>query len=107
MTAVPTTAPTQAAQSAVKVLDVLNVLLRHFVHGLTPGELAKATGLAPSAITRYVATLEARHFAERIPETGRIRPSVRLAKDAVAILRELDHAEARLEELKGRLIVAR
>jgi DNA-binding IclR family transcriptional regulator len=107
MTAVSTTATTQAAQSAVKVLDVLNVLLRHFAHGLTPGELAKATGLAPSAITRYVATLEARHFAERIPETGRIRPSIRLAKDAMAILRELDHAEERLGELKSRLMFNR
>lgn len=91
------------SQSAGKVLDVLNVLLGHFAHGLTPTELAKATGLDPSAITRYVATLEEAGFAERIPETGRIRPSVRLAQQAVAILRSLDSAKQRIDEIQNRL----
>ena len=91
------------SQSAGKVLDVLNVLLGHFAHGLTPTELAKATGLDPSAITRYVATLEEKGFAERIPETGRIRPSVRLAQHAVGILRSLDAAKQRVDEIVHRL----
>ncbi|MGQ0708730.1 MAG: helix-turn-helix domain-containing protein [Rhodoferax sp.] len=90
-------------QSAGKVLDVLNVLLGHFAHGLTAGELAKATGLSPSNITRYVATLEAAGFAERIPETGRIRPSTRLAQHAVGILRSLDSARQRIDEITNRL----
>ena len=91
------------SQSAGKVLDVLNVLLGHFAHGLTPTELAKATGLDPSAITRYVATLEEKGLAERIPETGRIRPSVRLAQHAVGILRSLDAAKQRVDEIVHRL----
>lgn len=91
------------SQSAGKVLEVLNVLLGHFAHGLTPTELAKATGLEPSAITRYVATLEERGFAERIPETGRIRPSSRLAQHAVSILRSLDSARQRIDEIANRL----
>ena len=91
------------SQSAGKVLEVLNVLLGHFAHGLTPTELAKATGLEPSAITRYVATLEEKGFAERIPETGRIRPSVRLAQHAVGILRSLDAAKQRVVEIVHRL----
>ena len=91
------------SQSAGKVLDVLNVLLGHFAHGLTPTELAKATGLDPSAITRYVATLEEKGFAERVPETGRIRPSVRLAQHAVGILRSLDAAKQRVDEIVHRL----
>lgn len=95
------------SQSAGKVLDVLNVLLGHFAHGLTPTELAKTTGLDPSAITRYVATLEERGFAERIPETGRIRPSVRLAQQAVGILRNLESAKGRLDELTSRLTIQR
>ncbi|NLR73554.1 helix-turn-helix domain-containing protein [Leeia aquatica] len=93
----------KTSQSAGKVLDVLNVLLGHFAHGLTPTELAKATGLEPSAITRYVATLEDKGFAERIPETGRIRPSTRLAQHAVGILRSLDAARQRIEEITNRL----
>ena len=91
------------SQSAGKVLDVMNVLLGHFAHGLTPTELAKSTGLEPSAITRYVATLEEKGFAERIPETGRIRPSSRLAQHAVSILRSLDSARQRIDEMTNRL----
>ncbi|MBN3833664.1 MAG: helix-turn-helix domain-containing protein [Burkholderia contaminans] len=94
-------------KSAEKVLEVLNVLLGHFAHGLTPGELAKATSLSPSNITRYVATLEAMGFAERIPETGRIRPSVRFAQHAMAIARSLDAARNRLDELATRLATPR
>lgn len=95
--------PKGTSQSAGKVLDVLNVLLGNFAHGLTPTELAKATGLEPSSITRYVATLEERGFAERIPETGRIRPSSRLAQHAVSILRSLDSARQRIDEITNRL----
>ena len=90
-------------QSAGKVLEVLNVLLGHFAHGLTPTDLVKATGLSASNITRYVATLEAAGFAERIPETGRIRPSSRLAQHAVSILRSLDSAKRRIDEMTNRL----
>ena len=90
-------------QSAGKVLEVLNVLLGHFAHGLTPTDLVKATGLSASNITRYVATLEAAGFAERIPETGRIRPTSRLAQHAVSILRSLDSARQRIDEMTNRL----
>ena len=90
-------------QSAGKVLEVLNVLLGHFAHGLTPTDLVKATGLSASNITRYVDTLEAAGFAERIPETGRIRPSSRLAQHAVSILRSLDSARQRIDEMTNRL----
>lgn len=91
------------SQSAGKVLDVLSVLLNHFAHGLTPSEIAKATGLDPSSITRYVCTLEEKGFAERIPETGRIRPSSSFARHAVSILRSLDAAKSALESLQRSL----
>jgi DNA-binding IclR family transcriptional regulator len=90
-------------QSADKVLAVLNVLLGHFAHGLTPGDLVKATGLAASNITRAVATLEAAGFVERIPETGRLRPSIRIARAAVAILHSIEAAKARLDEINTRI----
>ncbi len=95
--------PKGSSQSAGKVLEVLNVLLGHFAHGLTPTDLVKATGLSASNITRYVATLEAAGFAERIPETGRIRPSTRLAQHAVSILRSLDSARQRIDEITNRM----
>jgi DNA-binding IclR family transcriptional regulator len=99
--------PNHTAKSAEKVLEVLTVLLGHFAYGLTPGELARATGLSPSNITRYVATLEEKGFAERIPETGRIRPSVKFAAHAIGILRSVENARSRLDELSTRLSTTR
>lgn len=94
---------TQDSESAGKVLAVLDVLLRNFAHGFSPTELAKETGLSPSAITRYVTTLQNSGFAERIQETGRIRPSHRIAQQAVQILQSLDGAATRIEESRQRL----
>lgn len=78
-------------------------LLGHFAHGLTPTDLVKATGLSASNITRYVATLEAAGFAERIPETAASASSSRLAQHAVSILRSLDSARQRIDEMTNRL----
>ncbi|MCL7420867.1 MAG: helix-turn-helix domain-containing protein, partial [Methylobacter sp.] len=90
-------------KSAAKVLAVLDVLLRNFAHGFSATQLAQETGFSASDITRYVGTLERAGFAERIQETGRIRPSHRLARHAVQILHSLDAAQNRLIEARNRL----
>lgn len=90
-------------ESALKVLAVLDVLFRNFAHGFAPGELAECTGFSPSDITRYVKTLEAGGFAERIPETGRIRPSHRLAQRAIQIMRSLDAAKEQIDSSVSRI----
>ena len=92
-----------ALKSAPKVLDVLNVLMGHFVHGLTLTDLAKATGNPMPTVSRYVDALESKGFAERIPETGRIRPSIRFAQLAVGILSDVERAQGRLSEIQTRL----
>jgi DNA-binding IclR family transcriptional regulator len=94
------TGPTKAA---LKVFQTLDALLPHFVHGLTPSDLAKATGFPATAITHYVVTLIEAGFAERIEETGRIRPAMRLARAAVTILSEVDKTQRRLDEVKARI----
>ena len=96
---------TKPVESASRVLEVMTVLLGHFAHGMTPTELAKATKFDPASITRYVTTLEEKGFAERIPETGRIRPSHRLAQHAYSILNSLDEAQRRIEESRSRLTI--
>lgn len=96
-------AKTRINQSGEKILDVLNVLLRHFAYGLTSTDLVKATGLSACNITGYVNTLESKGFAERIPETGRIRPSHKLAQHAVNIMRDLDEAKNRIDESLNRM----
>lgn len=93
----------QDNKSAGKVLKVLDVLLRNFAHGFSPTELVKETGYSPSDITRYVSTLESGGFAERIPETSRIRPSHRFAQHAVQILKSLETAKDRIKESQERL----
>ncbi len=93
----------QTSRTAEKVLDVLEVLLANFAHGLTPGDIAKSTGLDASGVTRYIATLEQKGFVERIAETGRIRPSVRLARQTMAILKSLDDNKRRVDELIHRM----
>ena len=90
-------------QSAGKVLDVLNVLIENFAHGLTPTDISRACQIPASAVTRYVQTLEEKGFAERVPETGRIRPSIRFGRMAASIFNSLNEARRRMDELHSRL----
>lgn len=90
-------------KSAEAILAVLDLLLRHTVHGLTASDICKATGYTAPNVSRYVATLEATGWAERIPETNRIRASVRVAQRAVTVLNEFDKAQQRLTELRTRM----
>lgn len=94
---------TQEIGSSLKVLKVLDVLLRNFAHGFSPKELKEATDFSGTDITRYVNTLVQAGFAERITETGRIRPSHRLAQQAVQILKSLENAAERITESQQRL----
>jgi DNA-binding IclR family transcriptional regulator len=93
----------QDIKSAVKVFAVLDVLLCNFAHGFSPKELIEATGFSGTDITRYVSTLIQVGYAERIQETGRIRPSERLARHAVQILNSLNAAEKQLADLNQRI----
>lgn len=90
-------------KSAIKVLAVLDVLLRNFAHGFSPKELIEATGFSGTDITRYVNTLEQAGFAERITETGRIRPSHNHARFCVQIMNSLDEASRRTQESINRI----
>jgi len=93
-----------AVESAGRVLDVLDLLLRaDFAYGIAPGDIVRELKLSPSAVTRYVATLEGRDMLERIPETGRLRPALRLVTRLAAIVASLDAAERRMRELATRI----
>lgn len=93
--------------ASATTLDVLAALLAaNYLTGLSATELARATGLSLPNITRHVATLEARGFAERLPETGRIRASHGLARHAVRILASLDASQRRIEATRQTLTQA-
>lgn len=90
-------------KSAEAILTVLDLVLRHKVHGLTSSEIVKATGFSAPNVSRYIATLESTGWAERIPETNRIRASIRVAQRAVGILHDFDRAIERINETKYRM----
>lgn len=92
--------PPEAVRTALRILNLLG---RHFAHGLANKDIAATLGLDPSMVTRHVAALEAEGFAERIAETGRVRPSVRFGQMAVDILKDLDSATNRYQELNRRI----
>lgn len=95
---------TKSNQSAIKLFTVLDVLWRNFATGYTPGDLVKATGLSASSITVYVNTLIEAGYAERIPETERIRVSVRVSRLALQVLQSVDSEERRITEIRSRLL---
>lgn len=90
-------------QASMTTLRVLRLLEKHFAHGLTNSDISKTVGISQSQVVHHVAALEAEGFAERIPETGRVRPSVRLAQSAFGILKSLEDASARNQELTSRI----
>lgn len=97
-------AKTETVGSAGRVLEVLDLLFKaDFVHGMSPGDIAKDGRMSPSAVTRYVATLLDAGAVERIAETGRLRPSIRWARHAVAVMRSVESGRHRLGELQSRL----
>tara|TARA_Y100001934_G_scaffold157265_1_gene188273 strand:+ start:1755 stop:2051 length:297 start_codon:yes stop_codon:yes gene_type:complete len=90
-------------KSAAAILTVLDLLLRYTVHGLTPTDVVKATGYSAPNVSRYLKTLEETGWAERIPETNRIRASLRVAQRAVAVMNDFDQAQNRLMETRARI----
>lgn len=90
-------------QSSATTLRVLNLLMRHFAHGITNKDIAQALSLQPSAVTRHTQILEEEGFAERIAETGRLRASVRMAQACHAIQQDLQRATSRYTELSARI----
>lgn len=95
---------TETVGSAARVLEVLAWLLEaDWYHGVTPGDIAAGCRITPSMATRYVTTLEAAGWIERIPETGRLRVATRMARKTLAVLGSIQAAERRLSELKARI----
>lgn len=94
---------TKTHASAERILTVLDLLMRHFVHGLSASDIVKSENLTAPSVSRYLSTLEATGWAERIPETNRWRASHRVAQRAMTVLSEIDKAEQRLREMRVRL----
>lgn len=85
-----------------RLLALIRVLAGNEVHGLAPGEIAKAQSCSPSLVTRDLANLKEAGFAEQIVETGRWRLGPALVQVALAHTREIEKAERKLAETRQR-----
>jgi len=93
----------RTTNSASKVLKVLLALRGHALNGLSNGELSKALGEPPSAITRHLSTLVAEGLAVKLP-SGRYAHGVMMLQIATAYASEMNRAQSRIDELKQRVL---
>jgi DNA-binding IclR family transcriptional regulator len=82
----PATRHLAAVQRATSVLDALGAGGRD----LGTSEIARATGINTSTVSRLLATLAAAGYVEYVPETGRYRVGVRVIQLAQGALSRLD-----------------
>lgn len=84
-----------------RVLQALQLLAGHELDGLAPGEIAKRLRTTPSNVTRDLANLKEAGLAECL-DSGRWRITPRMAQLALGVLRALDRAKQRVEEVGQR-----
>ena len=82
----PATRHLAAVTRATAVLDELGAAGRD----LGTNELARATGINASTVSRLLATLTAAGYAEHVPATGRYRLGPRVIQLAQGVLARLD-----------------
>ena len=90
------------SDSVQRTLAIQKVLSGNELTGLTPGQIAKATGISPSNVTRGLHNLLQGEIAETHPTVKghwRLRVSY-LTKTANSLLRELDKGQASVYDLK-------
>lgn len=85
-----------------KGLRVFKALKGHTLNGLSNQQLAQATGLSPSGITRVMAALIDEGLAER-GDDGRFRLSVQALQIAQAHALEVSKYQDRINELQRRV----
>ncbi|MEW6314746.1 MAG: hypothetical protein AB1513_12040 [Pseudomonadota bacterium] len=85
-----------------RILRVLVHLFGHEVHGLAPGEIAKALSINAANVTHDLANLKIAGLAEQIQDSGRWRLTPRLPQRALAMLNEIERCSNRVNEVQQR-----
>lgn len=90
------------SENVQRTLKVQQALQGHELTGITPGDLAKATDITPSNVTRCLNNLAFHGTAEQHPTVkGRWRLSVSyLVRTANSLVRELDKVHAQMADIK-------
>lgn len=79
-----------------RILEAIQVLAGHELHGLAPKDLVAALKVSPASVTRDLHNLSAGGFVEQIGETGRYRLGPRLVRIAIAHASAMERAQERL-----------
>ena len=82
-----------------RILDAIQLLAGHELHGLAPKDLVAALEVSPASITRDLHNLKEVGFAEQIQETGRWRLGPKVVQLSFAFSTELSRARQRLDEI--------
>ncbi len=85
-----------------RILDAIQLLAGHELHGLAPKDLVAALEVSPASITRDLHNLVAAGFAEQIDETGRYRLGPALVRISVAHATAMMRAAQRLDDIRSR-----
>ncbi len=85
-----------------RILDAIQLLAGHELHGLAPKDLVAALEVSPASITRDLHNLVAAGFVEQIAETGRYRLGPGLVRIAIAHATAMERAQSRLTETINR-----
>lgn len=88
--------------SQQRILDLVLVLAGHEVEGLAPTQIAAQQGCSASQVTRDLANLRIRGWAEQIPTTGRWRLAPGIVQISVQHSTALHRAKTRLDEVQQR-----
>lgn len=92
------------AEPIRKACELFKLLASHEVHGLAPGEIAKALGVgAPWCSVNLPALAAATGFVERVGDTNRWRLGVGFVRIAYTVLTANDRAKRQLEERMSRM----
>ena len=85
-----------------RILRLVQTLAGHEMHGLKPGEIAKAQGCSAPMVTRDLANLVEAGLAEQVPATQGWRLGPALVQIALKYSTGISSQRTRLEETENR-----
>ena len=101
-TAAPAAETDYTNEAQQRLMHTVQSLAGHEMHGLAPADLVKLTGHTSSQITRDLANLKSREWAEQIPQTGRWRLAPAIVRIGMKFAIAADQAQQRLNEMRNR-----
>ena len=86
-----------------KVCELFRLLASHEVHGLAPGEIARAIGVGAPWVSVNLPALAGTGFVEKVGDTNRWRLGVAFVRIAHTVFSANANAKERLEERMSRM----